>query len=94
MYEIGWTEANLVQIIDPEHIWFDPTGPHFHLLLRAHTGSTNLACLAKVVESPDQSELTVDLQKSTQANRCSIFRSLVDKCGSTSFMMNRPNSTG
>ena len=26
MYEIGWTEANLVQIMNPEHIWFDPTG--------------------------------------------------------------------
>jgi hypothetical protein len=63
MYEIGWTEPNLVQIVDPEHIWFDPAGHTFHLLLRAHTGSTNLACLARVVESPDENELTVDLQR-------------------------------
>lgn len=63
MYEIGWTEPNLVQIVDPEHIWFDPTGHTFHLLLRAHTGSTNLACLAKVVESEDGTKITVDLQK-------------------------------
>ncbi len=63
MYEIGWTEPNLVRIVDPEHVWHDPTGRTFHLLLRAHTGSTNLACLAKAVESPDGSEITVDLQK-------------------------------
>lgn len=63
MYEIGWTEPNLIQITDPEHIWFEPSGHTFHLLLRAHTGSTNLACLAKVVESPDGSKMTVDLQR-------------------------------
>ena len=28
MYEIGWTEPNLVQITDPEHIWYDPSGAH------------------------------------------------------------------
>lgn len=63
MYEIGWTEANVVQIVDPEHIWYDPTGHTFHLLLRAHTGSTNLACLAKAIESPDGSEISVDIEK-------------------------------
>jgi hypothetical protein len=63
MYEIGWTEANLVQIVDPEHIWHDPSGHTFHLLLRAHTGSTNLACLAKAVETPNGETITVDLQK-------------------------------
>jgi hypothetical protein len=63
MYEIGWTEPNLVKIADPEHIWFEPGGHTLHLLLRAHTGSTNLACLAKAVESPDGSKITVDLQR-------------------------------
>jgi hypothetical protein len=63
MYEIGWTEPNLVRIVDPQHVWHDPTGRTFHLLLRAHTGSTNLACLAKAVESTDGSEITVDLEK-------------------------------
>ena len=46
-----------------EHIWFDRSGHTFHLLLRAHTGSTNLACLAKAVETPDGQEITVDLEK-------------------------------
>jgi hypothetical protein len=63
MYEIGWTEPNLVQIVDPEHIWHDPTGHTFHLLLRAHTGSTNLACLAKAVESPGGDQIIVDLER-------------------------------
>ena len=64
MYEIGWTEPNLVQITDPEHIWYDPSGHTFHLLLRARTGSTNFACLAKAVETPDGSQITVDVEKS------------------------------
>ena len=63
MYEIGWTEPNLVQIVDPEHVWHDPTGHTFHLLLRAHTGSTNLACLAKAVQTPDGRAITVDLEQ-------------------------------
>lgn len=50
---IGWSEANLVRIKDPEHIWYDPNGRTFHILLRADTGGTNLACLAKAVETED-----------------------------------------
>lgn len=53
MSKIGWGEANLIQIKDPEHIWYDPTGRTFHILMRANTGRTNLACLAKAVESKD-----------------------------------------
>ncbi|MEW6359529.1 MAG: sialidase family protein [Planctomycetota bacterium] len=50
---IGWSEANLVRIKAPEHIWHDPTGRTFHILMRADTGGTNLACLAKAVETED-----------------------------------------
>jgi hypothetical protein len=53
MGEIGWSEANLVQIKDAEHIWYDPDGRTFHILMRADTGTTNLACLAKAVETED-----------------------------------------
>ena len=63
MSPIGWGETNLVQIVDPEHIWHDPNGRTFHLLARANTGRTNLACLAKAVESPDSSQITVSLQQ-------------------------------
>lgn len=47
---IGWLETNVVQFSDPDHVWHDPTGRTFHLWMRAHTGATNLACVAKVVE--------------------------------------------
>ena len=47
---IGWLETNVVQILDPEHFWHDPTGRTFHLLARAHTGGTGYAALAKVTE--------------------------------------------
>jgi hypothetical protein len=51
---LGWLETNVVQFIDPEHIWFDPNGKTFHLWMRAHTGSTGYACIAKVVEQGEQ----------------------------------------
>ena len=53
MPPIGWVEPSVVQIVDPNHVWFDPTGHTFHLLARAHTGGTGFACLTKVVENPD-----------------------------------------
>ena len=63
MAPIGWGETNLVQIRDPDNIWFDPSGRTFHLLSRAVTGCTNVACLAKAVESEDGSEITVSLEE-------------------------------
>lgn len=53
MPPIGWVEPAVVQIVDPDHVWFDPTGHTFHLLARAHTGGTGFACLTKVVENAD-----------------------------------------
>jgi len=49
----GLLETNVVQITDPHHYWYDPTGRTFHLLARANTGSTGYAVLLKVVEQPD-----------------------------------------
>jgi hypothetical protein len=63
MAPIGWGETNLVQIADPAHIWHDPDGHTFHLFSRANTGRTNLACLAKAVESDDGGAITVSLQE-------------------------------
>ena len=56
---MGWLETNVVQIVDPNHYWFDPKGKTFHLLMRAHTGSTGHAALAKVVENDDGSMTTM-----------------------------------
>lgn len=63
MSPIGWLETNIVQFRDPNHVWHDPRGRTFHLLMRAHTGSTNLACMAKAVESEDRSRISVSLEK-------------------------------
>ena len=53
MSPMGWLETNVVQITDPDHVWFDPSGHTFHLFMRAHTGGTGYAALAKVVEHSD-----------------------------------------
>ncbi|TIU42766.1 sialidase family protein [Mesorhizobium sp.] len=50
---MGWLEPNIVQFRDPGHIWYDPTGKTLHLLLRANTGGTGYAALAKVAENDD-----------------------------------------
>jgi hypothetical protein len=55
MAKSGWGEANLVQISDPDHVWCDPTGRTFHILMRTNSGRSNLACLAKAVEQEDGS---------------------------------------
>ena len=62
MSDIGWLETNIVQFQDPNHVWHDPTGRTFHLWMRAHTGTTNLACVAKAIEAEDGS-LNVTLEK-------------------------------
>lgn len=53
MHPMGWLEANVVQIMDPNHYWYDPTGKTFNLFMRAHTGGTGYATMAKVVENDD-----------------------------------------
>lgn len=50
---IGWLEANIAQIKDPNHYWHDPKGKTFHILMRAHTGGTGYAAMCKVVENDD-----------------------------------------
>ena len=59
---VGWCETNVVQIVDPNHYWFDPAGRTLHLFMRAHTGGTNFAALAKVVERDDGS-MTTQLER-------------------------------
>ena len=55
MHPPGWLETNVVQFGDPDHIWHDPQQRTFHLWMRAHTGGTQLACVARVVEGADLS---------------------------------------
>ena len=60
---MGWYEPNMVQLTDPNNIWYDPGGHTFHLFLRAVTSFSNIACLVKVMESPDGSTMTVDIER-------------------------------
>lgn len=53
MNPMGWLETNVIQFVDPDHIWHDPTGHTFHLWMRAHTGGTGYACILKVIENED-----------------------------------------
>lgn len=50
---IGWLETNVVQFTDPNHYFHDPEGRTFHLWMRAHTGGTGFASVAKAVENED-----------------------------------------
>lgn len=47
---IGWLETNLVEIVDPNHYWYDPNGKTLMLFMRAHTGGSGYCCVAKAVE--------------------------------------------
>lgn len=52
-HPIGWLESNVIQITDPNHFWYDPSGKTFHIFMRAHTGLTNIGCMVKAVEQND-----------------------------------------
>ena len=62
MAHVGWLETNIVQFTDPNHVWYDPSGRTFHLWMRAHTGSTNLAAIAKGVEDED-GKITISVER-------------------------------
>lgn len=58
----GWLETNVVEFADPGHVWHDPQGRTLHLWMRAHTGGTNLACIAKVVEG-ENGQMRTELER-------------------------------
>jgi len=62
MSPMGWVEPMVVQVMDPNHFWYDPTGKTFHILARAHTGGTGFACLTKVVEDAT-GKMTMSLER-------------------------------
>jgi hypothetical protein len=60
---IGWLETNVVQFTDPNHYWFDLAGRTLHLWMRAHTGGTGYAAVAKAVEdAPGRGTITTMLE--------------------------------
>lgn len=70
-HPMGWCETNIVQFVDPNHYWFDPTGTTFHLFMRANTNGSNYGALAKVVEN-DDGTMTTSLEK-TPSGRKIVF---------------------
>ncbi len=68
MPPIGWVEPGVVQIMDPNHVWHDPSGRTFHILARAHTGGTGFACLTKVVENTDGT-MTMSLEQAPSGKK-------------------------
>jgi len=46
----GWLETHIVTFPDSDHLWHDPDDRTMYLWMRSHTGTTNLACVAKAVE--------------------------------------------
>lgn len=69
MAPTGWLEANVVQFVDPDHYWHDPTGHTFHLWMRAHTGGTGYAAIARVVED-DKGAMTTMLETMPSGKKC------------------------
>lgn len=49
----GWLETNVLAFTDPRHMFSDPEGRTLHLWMRANTGSTGFAAIAKVIEHSD-----------------------------------------
>jgi hypothetical protein len=68
MSPMGWLETNVVQFTDPDHIWTDTTGHTFHLFMRAHTGRTGFAAVARVVEL-DDGTMETTLERSPSGER-------------------------
>jgi hypothetical protein len=69
---IGWLETNVVQILDPHHVWHDPTGRTLHLWMRAHTGLTNYGLIAHVREEgprPGEGRMTFGFEHAPSGHR-------------------------
>ncbi len=69
---IGWLETNIVQILDPNHLWHDPDGRTLHLWMRAHTGMTNYCMVARVREAgpnPGEGKMTFEFESAPSGVR-------------------------
>jgi hypothetical protein len=50
---VGWLEAQVVQLLKEDDIFYDPSGHTFHLFLRTSAGRPWLGAILKVVEKSD-----------------------------------------
>lgn len=58
----GWLEANVVQITDPRHYWYDPTGKTLHLFMRANTHGSGYCCVMKAIERVENGEEVIRIE--------------------------------
>lgn len=56
---MGWLEGNVIEFSNSDHIWHDPQGKTFHIVLRSNTGGTGYAAILKVQED-ENDDLFVD----------------------------------
>ncbi len=47
-------ESHVVQFVNPDHVWFDPTRRTFHIWAKVKHGGTGYAAVLKVVEQGDE----------------------------------------
>lgn len=70
----GWLETNVVQITDPKHYWYDPTGKTLHLFMRCNTHGTGYCAMMKTVETVrDGKEIIALVPETVPSGRKIVF---------------------
>ncbi len=70
----GWLEANVVQITNPKHYWYDPTGKTLHLFMRANTHGSGYCCMMKAVEKVVDGKEIISIEcERNPSGRCVVF---------------------
>lgn len=67
----GWLEANVVQITDPRHYWYDPSGKTLHIFMRANTHGSGYCCVMKAVERIEDGKevIRIECEKNPSGKR-------------------------
>ncbi len=70
-HAVGWLESNIVQITDPKHYWYDPSGKTLHLFMRANTHGSGYCAVMKAVERvvDGKEVITIECQKNPSGKR-------------------------
>ena len=58
----GWIEGNIVQITDPKHYWYDPSGKTLHIFMRCNTHGTGYCAMMKAVERVREGKEVIDVE--------------------------------